>query len=154
MIRYLVAAFVLGSVSAPALSQACPRPAGWAKPARHLTAAQPRFRFALKPDSSAELALRPVRSVTLATKKPGRTSGYAGLAAIDVAKAGKLDVLLSERAYVDLVRNGQPLKSAAHGRKNCNGIFKSVSFDVAPGRYIVQISDSEAKTLRIATISH
>ena len=95
------------------------------------------------------------RSVVLATKdgKQGWMDRYAGLAALDVVKPGRIDVLLSNQAYVDLVKDGQTLKSVDHGRVNCNGIFKRVSFDVQPGRHALQITGSQAKFVRVATIS-
>jgi hypothetical protein len=155
MLRYLFAITLLTGLSAPALGQECPQPAGWAKPVRHAAARLPRFRFGLKPDSSALLELHVQRSVVLATKegKQGWLDRYAGLAALDVDKLGRVDVLLSNQAYVDLVKDGQTLKSVDHGRVNCNGIFKRVSFDVQPGRHALQITGSQAKFVRVATIS-
>jgi hypothetical protein len=155
MLRHLFVAALLSSLSAPALAQECPRPEGWAKPARHAAARLPRFRFGLKPNTSALLELNVQRSVVLATKegKEGWLDRYAGLAALDVEKPGRIDVLLSNRAYVDLVKDGQTLKSVDHGRLNCNGIFKRVSFDVQPGRHALQITGSQAKFVRVATVT-
>ncbi|HEV2567522.1 hypothetical protein [Sphingomonas sp.] len=150
-----VAAWVLLAAASPAFAQKCPEPLGWDAPERHVATRAPNFRFALKPDSSHLLQLYPQLSVVLAVKppKPARRGDHAGLAALDIAKAGRLDVLLSERAYIDLVYRGKPLRSVEHGRLQCNGIFKRVSFDVQPGRHIVQLTSSEAKAIRLATIT-
>jgi len=155
MLRHLCAVTLLTGLSTPVFAQACPQPEGWAKPARHASAKRPTFRFGLKPNSSALLELGPQRSIMLATKeaKQGGKDRYAGLAALDVAKGGRIDVLLSNRAYVDLVKDGQTLRSVDHGRLNCNGIFKRVSFDVQPGRHVMQITGSQAKFVRVATIT-
>lgn len=155
MVRHLLAAFLL-TFAGPALAQQCPQPQGWSKPERHAAARLPRFRFALKPDTTAQLDLLVQRSVVLATKegKEGWMDRFAGLAAIDVEKAGKLEVLLSDRAYIDLVRDGTTLQSVDHRRVNCNGIYKSVSFDVLPGRYALQITGSGARSIRVATLFH
>lgn len=155
MLRHLFAVALLTGLSGGAFAQECPQPEGWAKPARHAAARLPRFRFGLKPDSSALLDLNVQRSVVLATKegKQGWMDRYAGLAALDVEKPGRIDVLVSNQAYVDLVQDGQTLKSVDHTRLNCNGIFKRVSFDVRPGRHALQITGSQAKFVRVATIS-
>jgi hypothetical protein len=152
--RTSVIVALLVALSGQAAAQTCPAPEGWAKPARHVAAENPRMRFALEPNSSAQLELHVQRSVVLATKqgKPGWMNRFAGLAAIDVKKAGKLDVALSSRAYVDLVRDGRTLQSVDHRRANCSGVSKVVTFDVEPGRYIVQIADSQARSIRLGTI--
>lgn len=142
-------------VATPALAQTCPSPAGWAKPVRHLAARAPEMKFALATGSSTQLELRASKDVKLAAKtdrkaKP-RTS--AGLAALDVAKAGKLDVILSSATYVDLVRDGRVLKSVSFAMpKDCAGIRKSVTYDVVPGRYIVQLTDAPARSVKMATV--
>lgn len=156
MLRNLFPVALALGLSAPAEAQNCPQPEGWAKPARYASARLPRFRFGLKPDSSALLELNVQRSVVLATKegKQGWMDRYAGLAALDVEKQGRIDVLLSSQAYVDLVKDGQTLKPVDHGRVNCKGIYKRVSFDVQPGRHALQITGSQAKFVRVATISY
>jgi hypothetical protein len=120
-----------------------------------MTAKAPNFRFALKTDSSHQLQLLPQKEVKLASanRRKATPGSFAGLAALDVARAGTLDVLLSARAYVDLIRDGRPLPSASHGRLECGGIFKRVSFTVRPGRYAVQLTESEARSIRLATIT-
>ena len=142
------------AAATPAVAQPCPQPVGWAAPERHAAAKAPNFRFALKPDSSHQLQLLPQREVTLSTASGRKAAprAFAGLAAIDVTRAGTLDVLLSSRAYVDLVRNGKALPSAAHRQLKCGGISKLVSFTVTPGRYALQLTDSEARSIRVATL--
>lgn len=132
----------------------CPRPDGWQKPERHVAAKGPRFQFGLKFNTSHQLQLHVQRSVNLATRegKKGWMNRYAGLAALDVPKAGKLQVAMSSRAYADLVENGRTLRSTAHGRANCGGVFKTVTFDVKPGRHVLQITDSQAGSIRVGTI--
>ena len=154
MFRLLVLLAGFGA-AVPAVAERCPQPVGWAAPERHAVAKVANFRFALTTDSSHQLQLLPQDTVKLATAK-GRNVGtrsFAGLAAIDVARAGTLDVLLSGRAYLDLVRNGKVLPSASHGRVECAGIFKRVSFAVKPGRYTVQLTNSEARSIRFGTIT-
>ena len=142
-------------IAAPAAAQTCPSPAGWAKPERHLAARSSEMRFALKPGGTAQIGLLAAKDVRLATKaerKP-RPSSSAGLAAIDVGKPGKLDVILSNATYVDLVRDGKTLRSTGHSDfKKCPGLRKSVSFDVVPGRYIVQLTGAPSRSVKMATV--
>jgi hypothetical protein len=142
-------------VASPAVAQTCPSPAGWDKPVKHLAARAPEMKFALAVGTSNEIGLLPPKDVKLAVKgdrKP-KPNSSAGLAALDVTKAGKLDVILSTATYVDLVRDGRVLKSTGHtDLKTCPGLRKSVSFDVVPGRYIVQLTDAPARTVKMATV--
>ena len=152
MIRFaLLAAFV----ATPALAeQACPAKTIWDKPVRHLAARAPEMRFALKTGIATDLTLLPANKVKLAISsdrvKPGTSSG---LAAIDVERAGKLDVALSTATYVDLIRDGKALKSVSFGNpRNCDGVHKSVTFDVKPGRYVVQLTNAPEAKVRLATV--
>lgn len=141
--------------AAPAVAQTCPAPAGWDAPAKHLAARSPDMKFALATGTSVQLELRASKDVQFAVasdRKP-KANSLAGLAALDVAKAGKLDVILSNATYVDLVRDGKTLKSTGHASlATCPGFRKSVSFDVVPGRYIVQLNDAPERTVRMATV--
>ncbi len=142
-------------VAGPAVAQTCPAPMGWNKPVRHLAARAPAMKFALATGSSTLLELRGAKDVKLAAKTDhkAKPNSSAGLAALDVTKGGKLDVILSNATYVDLVRDGRVLQSTAHtDLKTCAGIRKSVAFDVVPGRYIVQLTDAPARTVKMATV--
>lgn len=148
--RVLIAAILLAG-SGPAWAQSCPKPQDWAKPERHLAARAPEMKFGLKPGGTVQIALLPQNDVKFAAGKATR-KGYAGLAAIDVPKAGTLQLALDNKTYVDLVRDGKPLALAGEPRmKGCRGVQKTLDFKVAPGRYVVQLSGSPDKSVRIAT---
>ncbi len=139
----------------PAFAQTCPSPSGWDKPVRHLAARAPEMRFALATGISTQLELRAGKDVKLAaaTDRKAKPGTSAGLAALDVPKPGKLDVILSNGTYVDLVRDGRVLKSTSFAMpKDCAGIRKSVTYDVVPGRYIVQLTDAPARSVKMATV--
>lgn len=153
--RSMMSMVMLAGVSMPAFAQTCPSAPGWAKPERHLAARSADMRFALKAGHSVELGLRPRGDVRLAgtAGRPAGPKSYAGLAALDVAKAGKLEIVLSNRSYVDLIRDGKALKSASHRETpGCAGMRKTVSFDVTPGRYVVQLTDAPERTVRFAAL--
>lgn len=140
-------------IAAPALA-ACDAPVGWSAPAAHVAAKTPAMRFALKPGDAVKLALAPARSVKLAVKS-GHTAApgsYAGLAAIDVDRAGRLTVALSSATYVDLVRDGRALVAVAHQRTaDCATMHKTVTFAVTPGRYLVELTDAPQRAVVMAT---
>lgn len=149
---FAVLAFVLAS---PVMAQTCPAPAGWDAPTKHLAARAPEMKFALATGTSNQLELRGAKDVKFAVasdRKP-KANTSAGLAGLDVTKAGKLDVILSNGTYVDLVRDGKILKSVSHASlASCPGFRKQVTFDVTPGRYVVQLTDAPERTVRMATI--
>ena len=146
---------LLAAMAGPAMAQTCPTPPGWAKPTRHVAARSAEMRFALAPNASHRLELRGSRDVRLAAGNIRRPDARrsAGLAALDVPKAGKLDVFLSNATNVDLVRDGRTLRSVSHvDLKTCPGVRKSVTFDVVPGRYIVQLTNAPARSVQMATV--
>jgi hypothetical protein len=148
--RLLIAAVLLAG-SAPAWAQSCPKPQDWAKPERHLAARTPEMKFALKPGGTVQIGLLPQAEVKFAAGKATR-KGYAGLAAIDVPRAGTLEMSLDNKTFVDLVRGGKALDLAGEPTmKNCPGVQKTLAFKVTPGRYLVQLSGSPDKAVRIAT---
>ena len=138
------------AVTTPAGADVCKVPAGWARPVPHLVGRTAPLKFALVPGRATRLTLLPVRNVTFVAKsehkaKPGTR---AGLAALDVARAGKLEIALSSATYVDLVRDGKILPSTAHRRADaCTGIHKIVSFDVVRGSYILQLGDAPGESV-------
>lgn len=147
-----VLSFLLAS---PAVAQTCPAPAGWDTPAKHLAARAPEMKFALATGTSNQIELRAAKDVkfAVASDRQPKPNTSAGLAALDVAKAGKLDVILSNRTFVDLVRDGKIVKSTGHASlATCPGFRKLVTFDVQPGRYVVQLTDAPERSVRIATI--
>ncbi|MBA3896113.1 MAG: hypothetical protein H0X36_03030 [Sphingomonadaceae bacterium] len=112
------------------------------------------MRFALKPGEAVRLTLALAKAVKLALKpaREPKAGSFEGLAAIDVSRAGKLSVALSSATYVDLIRDGKALKSAGHERlADCTGIHKTVTFDVTPGRYIIQLIGAPERTVEMMT---
>jgi hypothetical protein len=148
--RVLIAAVLLAG-SGPAWAQNCPKPQDWAKPERHLAARAPEMKFALKPGSVVQIGLLPQAAVRFAAGKPSR-KGYAGIAAIDVPRAGTLQLSVGNKTFVDLVRDGKPLALAAEPKtKACPGVQKTLDFKVASGRYLVQLSGSPDRSVKLAT---
>ena len=78
---------------------------------------------------------------------------FGGMIPIDVKKAGRLIVALDAGAWIDLVRDGAALKSVTHGHgPACSGIRKMVEFDVAQGRYQLQIVNAPAASIHAMAV--
>jgi hypothetical protein len=97
---------------------------------------------ALVPLASANLPVPPSR----APKTPDTNAGFVRVSAIE--KAGTYRVTLSHGAWIDVVQNGQILKSLAFsGVAGCDGIAKSVKFELAPASFIVELSGTTASSI-------
>ena len=130
-----------------------PGGSGWDKPIRHVAARAAEMKFALAPNTATRLRLIRADRVKLATPSRATRGTSAGLAALDVPRAGTLDVVLSNASYVDLVRDGKPLRSTAHRMTTgCKGMRKAVSFAVVPGRYVVQLTGAPQASVVMGTV--
>ena len=74
--------------------------------------------------------------------KPGTYRGEAR-PGIEIAQAGHYRIALSPKARLAVQRAGGEVASTAHEHgPACSGIAKIVSFDLAPGRYAVILSEA------------
>ena len=150
---WIVAIAATMVLAAPAQAASCPDAGAWTNAERHRAARLPDLRFALKPGTVTGISLLPKDEVRFAVGDVTRT-GYAGVAAVDVATAGTLQVLVSNRTFVDLVRDGKALELAGEpGHSDCPGAHKSLTFAVTPGRYLLQLSGSAERDIAIAILT-
>lgn len=78
---------------------------------------------------------------------------FGGMIPVEVKRAGRLVVALDAGAWIDLVREGVKVKSVVHGHgPECSGIRKMVEFDVKPGRYLLQIVNAPAVSIRAMAV--
>ncbi len=84
---------------------------------------------------------------------PGRkpeTGGHAGLVELNVIQPGLHQVALGSAAWVDIVQNGRTIASVDHGHgPECSGIRKIVTFNLQPGRYVIQLSGAADPALAL-----
>src|SRR5579863_1105880 len=118
----------------------------------------------MKLTSGSELAASPTTAVTLALVAPadaklptpperapkdGTFAGFAKFPA--VPKAGSYTVSLSNGAWIDLVQDGHFLKPTAFsGATDCEGIRKTVKFDLTAAPFVLQISGVRENSLSVA----
>ncbi len=117
-----------------------------------------------KLDSGSELAALPTAAVTIALVTPAeaklptpperapKDGTFAGFAKFSgVPKAGSYTVSLSSGAWIDLVQDGHFLKpSAFSGATDCEGIRKTLKFELSAAPFVVQISGARENSLSIA----
>jgi hypothetical protein len=72
---------------------------------------------------------------------------------IEIAEAGTYGVAIDTGAWIDVSRDDQPLRPAAHGHgPACSTIRKIVDFQLEPGRYTILLSRTEATAVRLLVI--
>ncbi|MEH3105260.1 MAG: hypothetical protein PGN12_15345 [Sphingomonas phyllosphaerae] len=101
---------------------------------------------------AAELRLVPLARLAPAappTRDPG-TGNNAGMALFQVLRPGTYRIALGAPAWIEVVRGGRALPSAAHSHgPACTGIRKIVDYRLAPGRYVLQLTGAAANTLPV-----
>jgi hypothetical protein len=100
---------------------------------------------ALKPFADAKLPTPPER----APKSPDSFAGFFEVPA--PKKAGSYKITLSAEGWIDVEQSGQPVKSTAFsGAQGCDGIRKSVKFNLAAASFTVELSSIKADEIKLA----
>ena len=83
------------------------------------------------------------------TPKSNNTfAGFIGASA--PAQSGTYKITLSSEGWIDVVQGGERLKSvAATGATGCDGVRKSVKFELAKTPFTVQFSDIQAGSIGV-----
>jgi hypothetical protein len=101
---------------------------------------------------AVDLTVLPTPQVKYASRpeKPGGSVSFGGLIGIAVAQAGTYRVALSSGAWIDVLREGKPVASTAHGHgPECSGVRKMVDFALTPGRYTLQIAANGEPAIKV-----
>jgi hypothetical protein len=63
-------------------------------------------------------------------------------------------ITLSQGAWIDVFQDGHEVKSSAFsGATGCDGVRKSVKFELAAAPFIIEISGTTARVIAIAVTS-
>ena len=152
--RYAAAMTGLAAAVAttPVIAQPCaPPPAleAWASPAAAIPG---------RPLAIGRALIVPLSGTPRYAVPPARAAKAGAMGAavpFVVATVGSYRVALGTPAWIDVVRAGKPVASAAHAHGTaCTGIAKTVDFTLSPGRYVLQLSGAgrPAATLLIARL--
>jgi hypothetical protein len=164
MRKFLLVAFILAAAPAWAAEE----PSGCDKfkwnidRERAALTATDRARLA----SGAELAALPATAVTLALVTPAeaklptaperapKDGTFAGFASVKTApKAGLYTISLSVGAWIDVVQDGHFLKPKGFsGATDCDGIRKTMKYELSDKPFVLQISGSKENALSIAIL--
>ena len=99
----------------------------------------------LAPFADAKLPTPPER----APKSPTSFAGFVQIAA--PPRAGTYKITLSSEGWIDVVQDGHVVKSAAFsGATGCEGVRKSVKFDLTAQPLTLELSGVPADSIKIA----
>ena len=100
---------------------------------------------ALVPFANAKLPAAPER----APKSPDSFAGFVQV--IAPKKPASYKVTLSSEGWIDLLQDGHAVKSTAFsGATGCEGVRKSVKFDLAATPFTVELSGVPTDTIKMA----
>jgi hypothetical protein len=116
--------------------------------------------------SGSELIVLPSTGMTLALTAPGdaklptpperapKEGTFAGFTKLTSApKAGIYTVNLSAGAWIDLVQDGHFLKPKAFsGATNCDGIRKTMKYEISASPFVLQVSGARENSLSLAIL--
>jgi hypothetical protein len=112
--------------------------------------------LAAPPSTAIALALRAPADAKLPTP-PDRTpkeGTFAGFATFkNVPKAGLYTISLSEGGWVDVIQDGHALKPKGFsGATDCNGIRKTMKYEIAASPFVLQISGTRENSILMAIL--
>lgn len=143
-------------VACPATPAALPADlAGWTRMTPVRAGATMATAAGLTLGTGARATLLPATGVgfALAPRKPGDAASSGGLFAFAAPAPGRYRVALGAGAWIDVVRDGIAVASIAHARgPACSGIRKMVDFDLAAGRYLLQIAGNQEAALSLMVV--
>jgi hypothetical protein len=143
-------AVLLLGLAAPAAGQFPTPPLCTNAPVPGFVPGQARLSQVLTVGRAVELALKPADDVAfpLALARPAQAGTQGGVFPLEIKAAGTFRLLLSGKAWVDLVRDGAAVVSTEHSHgAPCSGVAKIVAFKLEPGRYQLQVSEAETRTI-------
>lgn len=144
MLTGLIFAAAAAVPQCAALDQELPKElSAWAKPSP--------ANATLVPGSAYILPLRPS---PVPEGKAAKVGTFGGFVPLKISRPGSYGVALGDRGWIDLTRGKEPaLKSTSHGHgPPCSTIRKIVNFDLKPGNYMLQISESPVASVRVLVI--
>lgn len=109
----------------------------------------------LTPGRAVTAALHPTREVAYLAQpeKPGGSVAHGGLFRLRIGAAGTYRVVLGSGAWIDLLKDGQPVVSSAHAPgPACSTARKTVEFPLERGDYVLQVSANADPKLAILVI--
>jgi len=109
------------------------------------------------PAKAMTLSLEPMSAVTFPVAPTGRIKPqgdvYGGIVDFESpgSAPGLFQVTLQSPGWIDVVQNGKPLKPTAHsGKSDCDGVRKTLRFNLEAGPFTVQFSNLKKDSIKFA----
>jgi hypothetical protein len=84
---------------------------------------------------------------------PPTTPTFSGTLSLSVTEAGTYGIAAGAGLWIDVVKDGEALKSSKHGHgPDCSGIRKIVDFDLQPGTYEVRLIDNKTADVTVMVL--
>lgn len=117
-------------------------PPGWASPAVMTSAV-------LTPGQAVVAPLAPAAALHLPQAARAAPPGsFGAVLTFDTDRPARWRVLLSGKAWIDVIDGETPVASAAHRHgPECGPVRKMVDFDLAPGRHLIALSGAPGPSL-------
>ncbi|MCQ9155264.1 hypothetical protein [Acidomonas methanolica] len=153
----VAALLAFGAAHAAPCPRDAPLPSGferWAHPGLGVAAWQESgtYQATLPLGRAMTLHLPDIGTVHFIVPPGGKGSHgpYGGMIGIDVPSGATYRVMLSGRAWIDMVQDRADLPSSAHQHgPDCTGIAKIVSFPLHAGWHVLQISGAPDPTITV-----
>ena len=107
------------------------------------------------PSSAITLALVAPQDAKLPSppERAPKDGTFAGFTGIKAPKAGLYTISLSSGAWVDVVQDGHFLKPVAFsGATDCEGICKTMKYELSDKPFVLQVSGARDNSLSIAIL--
>ncbi len=102
------------------------------------------IKVALAPYADAKLPVTPER----VPKSADTNAGYVRVSGLP--KPGTYRITLTEGAWIEVIQDGHAVKSGAFsGATGCEGVRKSVKFDLTAAPFVIELSGTKARTIGV-----
>ncbi|MFT3732684.1 MAG: hypothetical protein QM780_14895 [Hyphomicrobium sp.] len=109
------------------------------------------------PEKAMTLTLEPMGAVSFPVAPTGKLKPqgdvYGGIVNFDSPSSapGSYQVTMQTGGWVDVIQDGKALKPTAHsGKSDCDGVRKTIRFNLDPGPFTVEFSNIAKDSIKFA----
>jgi hypothetical protein len=109
------------------------------------------------PEKALTLSLEPRSAVTFPVPPTGKLKPegdvHGGVVSFDSPSSapGSYQVTMQTGGWVDVIQDGKALKPTAHsGKSDCDGVRKTIRFNLDPGPFTVEFSNIKGDVIKFA----
>ena len=98
---------------------------------------------------AVKLKLAPIETVTGLVDQQPKPGTFAGRATLVVPTAGTYGIAASAGAWINVIDAGTALTSTDHAHVDCSAVHKIVYYDLKPGLYGFEVSNTPKDSLTV-----